>query len=73
MIESTILAYAQSIKKQHYSSINNQNLKKFVKSIFFNKRSDNVKTFKTKMGKKKEKKGTNEKKNHSQSDLISIF
>lgn len=73
MIESTILAYAQSIKKQHYSSINNQNLKKFVKSIFFNKRSDNVKTFKTKMGKKKKKKGTNEKKNHSQSDLISIF
>lgn len=73
MIESTILAYAQSIKKQHYSSINNQNLKKFVKSIFFNKRSDNVKTFKTKKGKKKEKKGTNEKKNHSQSDLISIF
>lgn len=53
MIESTILAYAQSIKKQHYSSINNQNLKKFVKSIFLNKSADNVKTFKTKKGKKK--------------------
>ena len=62
MIESTILAYAQSIKKQHYSSINNQNLKKFVKSIFLNKSADNVKTFKTKKGKKKERNGTNEKK-----------
>lgn len=62
MIESTILAYAQSIKKQHYSSINNQNLKKFVKSIFLNKSADNVKTFKTKKGKKKKRKGTNEKK-----------
>ena len=60
MIESTILAYAQSIKKQHYSSINNQNLKKFVKSIFLS--ADNVKTFKTKIGKNKERKGTNQKK-----------
>lgn len=73
MIESTILAYAQSIKKQHYSSINNQNLKKFVKSIFLNKSADNVKTFKTKKGKKKERKGQMRKKNHSKYDLISIF
>ena len=65
MIESTILAYAQSIKKQHYSSINNQNLKKFVKSIFLNKSADNVKTFKTKKGKRKKGKEQMRKKNHS--------
>lgn len=73
MIESTILAYAQSIKKQHYSSINNQNLKKFVKSIFLNKSADNVKTFKTKKGQKKKGKEQMRKKNHSKYDLISIF